>query len=358
TDTIALTSDDTEDVVTIGNVEGEPTGYTLDQGEAQRLFADESITITGRDEILIGDLAMSFGPVGQNGAAANIGSGGTLEISTADEVTVLGDVALATSSADDTFLIDPTLIAIYSGTGSIRLRNGSGSPLGRIELVGDSVQVGTLETLQRIDNLTGLAAISDLLDQPGGTGDILAAGTIAISVIDSLYIQNSGETDAFAARRGFAAGQIDIDTESTSTQLAINGLVVRNGQPVTGLDAIPLVSINGAPAATGGRFAPLSTINGCVIGTNCAFVPPPAPEPEGPILPDPPSDSDLVQVLPDDTAPPALFVTPIIELADNAPLVQPPLVDEPITGVGNDDLWEPRCTDDSDAACGEADSQP
>jgi hypothetical protein len=59
-----------------------------------------------------------------------------------------------------------------------------------------------------------------------------------------------------------------------------------------------------------------------VIGARCA---PPAGT-------NPPSDSDLLQPVPPDLAPPSLFVAPIIELADSDPLVEPPLVDEPITG--------------------------
>jgi hypothetical protein len=33
-------------------------------------------------------------------------------------------------------------------------------------------------------------------------------------------------------------------------------------------------------------------------------------------------------------------------LGETYPLITPPLVDEPITGVGNDDLWQTECDDD------------
>ena len=62
--------------------------------------------------------------------------------------------------------------------------------------------------------------------------------------------------------------------------------------------------------------------------------------------------------MPPDSGPPALFVAPIIELAENDPLIEPPLVDEPITGIGNDDLWEPPCREDADGICREVDEQP
>jgi hypothetical protein len=54
----------------------------------------------------------------------------------------------------------------------------------------------------------------------------------------------------------------------------------------------------------------------------------------------------------------ALFAAPLIELAGTEPLIAPPLVDEPITGVGNDDLWQPPCDDDtSDGDCPESDNE-
>jgi len=40
-----------------------------------------------------------------------------------------------------------------------------------------------------------------------------------------------------------------------------------------------------------------------------------------------------------------------VRLEENQPLITPPLVDEPITGVGNDDLWQVKCTPDGDKNC-------
>ena len=34
----------------------------------------------------------------------------------------------------------------------------------------------------------------------------------------------------------------------------------------------------------------------------------------------------------------------LVQVQDNQPLTTPPMVDEPITGVGNDDLWQVKCT--------------
>ena len=332
-------------------------GYRLDQAEATRLFADNSITFglsgyrpePGYGRIAIRDLTLTFGATG------NLGTGGQIEVSTPAEIAITGNVALTTSGADDTLLIDPTLVELDSSTGSIALLGASGAPLGRIEIVGETIAVASTGALTQLRTLTDFAAINALLDTPGGSGVPVRAGTVAVTAANAFYVQNSGASTAFADRRGFAAGALDITAGAPATRIAINGQILTAGGPVGGLATAPLIRINGAAPATGGRFDPASTINGCVIGGSCA-VPPPD---DRPVLPDPPNDSDLLQPVPRDTGPPSLFVAPIIELADSDPLVEPPLVDEPITGIGNDDLWEPPCPDTGeDGTCREADDQP
>ena len=118
-----------------------------------------------------------------------------------------------------------------------------------------------------------------------------------------------------------------------------------------GLDTAPLVVVNGEPAGAGGQFDPASTINGCAIGTDCTFVPP-SGLPTG----DLPTSDDLEQPLSTGEPAGSQFVAPLIELAAIEPLITPPLVDEPITGVGNDDLWVPTC-DPGDESCEGADGQ-
>jgi len=227
-----------------------------------------------------------------------------------------------------------------------------GTPQGRLELVGDRIVAATGANIAQLGTMTDLDAITALLAQPGGTGEPLSAGTIHIDAIESLYIQNSGASAGFADRRGFAASGLEIATESNTTRIAINGRILTPGGAATGLETAPLVSINGAAAAAGGRFDPRSSINGCVIGANCN----PPPEPENPEFDLPTSDD--VDPVPAQSEP-SLFVAPLIELAGTEPLITPPLVDEPITGVGNDDLWEPRCEPgDEGSPCPEDDGQP
>ena len=366
TTALTLTNRDPSRTMFIGGP-ANATGYSLDQAEALRLFADNSITLgvalagppppAGQGTIVVNDLAMGFG------ANRNIGTGGELEISTPGRVSIIGDVALTTSGATDTFSIDPTLIELDTSTGSIAMLDGTGAALGRLVMVGGTISIATTAALAQLGTLTDFAAINALLDTPGGIAQPIRAGTIDLSVTNGLFIQNTGASGAFADRRGFLAGALNITTASAATRLAINGQIVTAGGPVSGLDTVGAIRINGAVPAAGGLFAAGSTVNGCAIGGNCALVPvpPPAPDrpdgPDGPDAPDAPTGIDLESPVPPGDGGDGLLIAPLIELAVTDPLIAPPLVDEPITGVGNDDLWQAACADPETDNC-EAEDQP
>jgi hypothetical protein len=64
-----------------------------------------------------------------------------------------------------------------------------------------------------------------------------------------------------------------------------------------------------------------------------------------------PTDDDLTAPVDHPTGD-GVFTSELYSIGDNAPLITPPLVDEPITGVGNDDLWISGCSDnDADKRC-------
>jgi filamentous hemagglutinin family protein len=345
---ITLTNSTTTGTGHIGGA-GSAGGYDLDAAEAARLFADNSVTLAGSSDVVIGDLALTFG------AAGNIGTGGRLKVTTPANVEVSGAVNLATSSDADTFSIDPSRIDVIAGEGSIVMGSGSAAPQGTLDLTAAIVTVLSRSKLDAIAGLSDLAQISRVIGEPdgqGATAATLQAGVIQIGIDDALLIGNGGASDAFADRRGFSANELLITTGSPNTQIALNGVVVQNGVSVTGLDTAPLVTINDEPAAAGGQFDPLSTINGCVIGADCTLPPPPSHEVDFTN----PTDDDLTQPLEhgDGTTGSQgnpVFVDDLFALGENAPLITPPLVDEPITGVGNDDLWVRGCSADDDGKC-------
>ncbi|MGZ3266899.1 MAG: beta strand repeat-containing protein [Croceibacterium sp.] len=341
TQSVTLTSRDAARPTFIG---GDPQGggYSLDSAEAARVFADRSITLAAAGNAVIGNLQLSYGGTG------NVGTGGLIEVTSPANVEVSGAVDLATSSADDTFRIDPVRIDVIAGEGSIAMHSGGAVPQGTIDLIADTVAVADRATLSAIDGLTDTRQISLLLDAPaaaGPPGGYLQAGTIRVTAADAFLVQNGGTSPAYAARRGFTADALDIVTGSAATRIAINGVILQNGAPLLGLAVTPLVTINGKAAAAGGQFDPLSTINGCIIGQGCAPVAGTNPPTNGDL------DHPVTPGNPGEGAPTGALVG----IEDNQPLISPPLVDEPITGVGNDDLWLLQC-DPKQEGCPQRDS--
>jgi len=345
TQTVTMTNADATRTMFLGGA-ANPAGYSLDGAEAGRVFAEASITLASPGNVTMGDLALGFG------TGANIGTGGQLKITSPATVSIVGEVALTTTGAGDSLLIDPQLVRLDTDTGSVALLDAGGAPLGRLGVTGDTIAIATGAVLDQLGAAPGMAAINALLDQPGGGAEPLAAGSLELSVGAGLFIQNTGASQPLRDRRGFTAGGVNIVTASPATRIVVNGQIVTPGGPLTGLDTQTLVRINGMPAAAGGPFDPASTINGCVIGGRCA--PPPGTTP--------PTDTDLVGPVPPGQVTGSPLAAPLIELAESEPLIDPPLVDEPITGVGNDDLWQPRCEDaeieEGDETCREADERP
>ena len=350
TQSIVLRNRTTTKPMNIGGtgVSGE---FSLDKAEAARLFADQQITFVSRvgegaaGDARVGDLALTFGNQG------NVGTGGTIKVDAGGVVTVNGAVALTTVSDADTFAIDPTRIDVIAGSGSIVMKSAGGTLMGTLELSADRIGVADQTTLDTIASLSDFAAISSALDKPGSAGPdggYLQAGTINLIAGSGVFIQNSGATTEYADRRGFLANALNIETGSTNPQIAINGVIVRPTGQLVGLETAQGVSINGVIASDIAKGASI-TINGCAAGIKCGI-------PEytfGGLSND---DLDFISPLNDDlltvdegTNRPS--AQQLVRLEETRPLITPPLVDEPITGVGNDDLWQVKCTPDGDKNC-------
>ncbi len=326
-----------------GDVAG---SYSLNQAEIDAIAADASLTILGSSAGLmtIGDVTVSTGPT------TTLGTGGTLSLVSGGDMFVAGDLLLQGADAATTLSLTGQQVLVSADTGSVIVADGNGLLAGNLLIDGTSLIVASDAALSDLGSgTTDVTVASDRLgiaDGAANDGGYLQADTIDISVVESVYIQNSGTSEEFVDRRGFTANALNIDTASAATQIVINGVILSAGEPVTGLDTIPLLTINGAQAAGGGQFNPLSTVNGCIIGLSCRleFVPL-----------DQQSEDQLKGVTPKQEAPNGESLvggSTIIEIRESEPLVTPPLVDEPITGVGNDDLWLRECSpDDDDDSC-------
>lgn len=334
TQTVALTNSASARPTFIGGT-AQTGGYSLTNAEAQQVFADQRITLgvpnsaTAPANLTLGDLTLSYGATG------NVGSGGTIKVNTPGRVAVTGAVRLTTSSATDVFSIDPTGIDVVTDTGSISMLSSGGALQGRLDLIAGTIAVGSSAVLSQVGSASGLAAITALMNAPASTPSAtgaLQAGSINFQVNGGLYIQNSGATTSFADRRGFSANSVAITTSGPTSGIVINGRTFgAGGIAVTGLDTAKTISINGAPASAVGNFAALSSVNGCTIGRNCAVTINYAPDKPGitePLSPGPGSGPSFL---------------PLIEVDENDSFDSPPLIDEPITGVGNDDLWQSSC---------------
>lgn len=320
-------------------------GYQVDANELAQLFADDSITLgafdglpgTGAD-LVIGDLALAYG------ANGNIGTGGTFKIMAPGRVEVSGAVSLTTSSDADRFSIDPTRIDIVTDTGNIVMRNSAGNLQGELELVGGTIAVASSATLAQIANLTSQVAINEALNAAAAAPNpdgYLQAGSIVVDAANAFYIANTGATSDYADRRGFTANRLSITTGSAATHISINGVIVDStGLSVSGKDVVPLVSINDQPATRPSASSRFSTINGCFIGGSCEF----SQQTE---LTRTKSDIEVPLDPEGSTKPEYLYV---LEIEQPQPDDLQPLVDEPVTGVGNDDLWGSSCGPDS-AGC-------
>lgn len=322
---------------------GESPGWTLSNVELGEVFADKQITFTvpagttaaAAGDFVLGDFGLAFGETG------TLGTGGTLKIATPGRVEIPGAIRLITSSADDTFSIDPSRIDVIGDTGSIIMNDALGNLLGRLNLTGGVVAVASQAVIDGIAKAGSTQAITDLLGTtlasapPSG---VLQAGQINFDVTGGLFIQNVGETTVFSSRRGFSANSVSIISRSAATQIVINGVsYTAAGTPVTGIDTMPTVLINGIPAVVTGAFDPYSSINGCVIGFDC-MTPGRNPTPskpgyEGPLHPD--------------GSQPTVNLLSVVEVSGHETIGSPPLIDEPVTGIGNDDLWFPQCDKDS-----------
>ncbi len=332
--TLTLTNNTPANRTFIGGA-AQTGGYSLDNAEVSRLAVGQRLTFTVAPgattaDFIVGNLNLSYG------SEDNLAQGGELKIDTPGRVEINGAVRLQTSSATNRFSIDPTRIDVIADTGSIVMADPDGFLLGQLDLVAGTIAVADSSTLTALGSASGATAINTLLDTPTATavdGGFLQAGTITVQATDAFYIQNSGTTADGPDRRGFSADSLAITTAGPATLISINGLVYdANGLALTGTDTAQGITINRSPASAPGLFDRFSTINGCFIGRSC----------KGPDtgITDPHDDID--GKLNDGFGIKTEFL-PLVQVDEIPADSLMPLVDEPVTGVGNDDLWQGGC---------------
>ncbi len=343
------------------------SGYSLSAAEMLRLFGNDitirapraslrSDSVAAIDTALVGSARapdVVIGAFTLNGGAAaggNLGTAGTLRIETPGSARVTGAAVLnGVASGNGFAILADESIEVILGSGSIRL-NGSTGLAGTLTLDSQDIVVATAAAIGDIATATDIAAIDNRLALNDGViseDGALSAGAIAIVADNGVYIQNSGASDSLAARRGFTTGPgglaITIGRGSAtgttpSGRIVVNGRIASDtGGFLTGLDTFDKVTVNGVTLGrtnTGvAGIAAGSTINGCEIFNTalCSVIP------SGPTIQDNPlvDRDDSESEASDET----VLLPGLITLRDLAPLPGEPLVDDPVTGSGNDDLW-------------------
>ncbi|KQZ65400.1 hypothetical protein ASD67_03080 [Sphingopyxis sp. Root1497] len=309
-----------------------------------------SVGSSAQPDVIIDDFTMTAGS-----PTSNLGTNGTLTIETPGKARVLGDVLLTGMGDNNGLAIRASdALEVILGEGTIRLTGGSSTsgastPGGLLTLESEDVIVATASAIADVAAAADIDAIDDRLAQNDGvTSDegALFAGGIDVSVVGGFYVQNSGLGTRFAQRRGltFGALGLNVNVEGSDSRIVINGVHLGPSGQVTGLDAIPLLSIDGfvigsGPLSGSGlAFDSGSTMNGCLIvsSTTCAFLEFESSFPVQDVInkeDDDEGDSDDAEGM--------SLPVPLITMRSLDPLTGEPLLDDPVTGAGNDDLWTP-----------------
>lgn len=344
---VALGSSTTGTTNHIGGADVTGT-YSLSAAEIARIVA-RNLSITTPTQTVIGGLTIAAG------TGVPIASDGRLTITSAGRLRVEGAVALSgLTPAGGLTLRSTAGIDVVTDSALIDLRNGAGGLGGTLLLESTSV---TAATQAAIDDMAGAGTPVAIRNSRLGQNDgivseegALRAGSIGITVSQGVYIQNSGASTETDARRGFTANDLAITT-SGNAAIVINGrLMGANGTFTTGLAALQQVGINGQTAPASG-YAAGSTINGCMIANPAScIVPFSSADPAANI---PHRNEDIAAELTPGSDGPGGdgLPTVVIELKEFEEMGFPPLIDEPVTGNGNDDLW-------TSAGCAGPDGQP
>jgi filamentous hemagglutinin family protein len=346
------TSDYTQDIFIQSNgtnqmVLGGPpaTGvFSLDNDEFALIFSGGDLTLFAVDtgaaapSMIVRGLT-AFVADGSGGPQdGNIGMTGTLLLASEGQLRVNDELALARATSTNVLaLLSDTGIRVDASTANVSVLNANGGLAGMLTLTAPSVIVATDAAVADITGATTSAidlrlASSDGIDRDDGF--IQARGMI-INAATGAFIQNSVAGTDYADRRGFVVGDGGLAINATGTgalAIVIDG--VQRGSTsgtITGIDLIPVANITGA-------FDSASTINGCLIVSpiTCSVVTT-TTDPRFGVPVQDLIEEDVEEK--DEDGLDGMPVSPLIETVEIFPNREGPIIDDPVTGAGNDDLW-------------------
>jgi hypothetical protein len=290
--------------IIIGGDPDEPTGQAL-----QYRLAEEGEIVAEEIRIRAPSVAEGFIPdvvIDDVELSGSLVEGGvkTVSVSTGGSVIVRGEVLYGDAAAGDSLTITAGnqirvdtsqggFIALYNGA------EGAERPSGSLVLAAQDIWVGSsnlLASLTQDQNFSGRNQA--LLTNPGSTDPVghLVAGSMTLSVQDSLFVQNSGAANDFAGitvgagglaiRNGGSVGSEGqgFSASATSAPITVTAFGRRlnqDGSTTSGAQFFQTVDFG---TGSGVAYASGSTFNNLAIG-QVVEPPPPPPEEEKPQTP-------------------------------------------------------------------------
>jgi hypothetical protein len=366
--TVAQLTNTGTGVTTIGGA-GVTTGYSLSNAEAQRIFAGDIIITAARTatppagtqtaqtlnaaapDVVLDALTLT-GATGQSGATGgNIGATGRLRIETPGKLRTVGAVAISNLASANRFEVNAAQsIEVDAATGSVSLSGTAGTLGGTIELTAPSVIAANLPAISAVAAAVDGRAINDRLainDNAISDAGAFSANSIIVNVTNGFFVQNSGIKElsafSFGDRRGVTVGSggLIINAASPTTRIFVSGRQLQaNGTFITGVPFLRGQSINGTQIQLS-TFPPTpfdsaSTINGCAIINSAACL---INIDGGSLARDVvgQSDDDGGGSSENSASGSTDFVRFEFKSLDASTFA--PVIDDPVTGVGNDDLY-------------------
>lgn len=318
---------------------GSPPGYRLSNAELQRVASNGDLAISGTTDAVLDTLSLTAG----SQSFGNFGPAGRFSIQTPGAIDVIGAAVFNGMGADTTVALTAGGdIRVAAESGSVALRNANGGLSGTLLLSGDRIIAAS--SAARADIATGtMAAINTRLgtnDGPASDDGYFSANTIRATVTRAFFIQNSGvNSTSRDDRRGVTVGTGGLEIGSSGSapiQLVVNGRQLNSsGGFTTGIPFLQQIGFTSGTTLDSG-----STANDCRFSKAPDCDAPDVPE----IIPEIDSVRDVIEnVTPrDDVGAPnggSIFPSTLIQIVDFTPTGIEPVVDEPVTGSGNEDLW-------------------
>lgn len=315
---------------------GASGGFAVDAAEFGRIQSSGDLMVTalagtgtGAGSLAVGALTINAGSGGQ------IGSSGSFGLTASGLLDVDDTLAITRAGPGTTLLLTGDVVDLDYASARLAVLDPSNAATGRIIVNGRLI---TSMSAAAAAEIAGKSAseITQRLGRAEVVRDVplFRAGSLTLEGREAILVQNSGAA-AISGRRGLSAGAVTLIGASDGRTLVVaNGVI----GAATGIEAARAVTLNTSLLAG-------STFNGCLLAniSSCIAI---AREPPLP-------DSLLFGVIDlirkehegegegEEGQAEGGPETPVIDSSQIDDPAGLPMIDDPVTGTGNEDLWQP-----------------